>query len=206
LNSERFSALKVFVVSAVGCLIVWAAFPNRKTNEFPAPSNAEIRNEELLIRGLRYKSYSNGVLVAQVEAEEFKIIPRRFLVFQIKSINEAVVTNTKISIFSSREDNPGGGKGMDPFGSLFKEFTNKDSGVGLVTKVIVKGIDIVIYDSDVLTQHLRAASADLRSNGGAAIFYDAVLERPASRTRIKAKKMIWDSREKKFIIPGGHLF
>jgi hypothetical protein len=190
------------------CVIVWAALPNRRVDQTQTLSDRAAKEGWLFIKGLRYKTYENGSLVARVEAQEFKIIPRRFFVFHIKSLNEAVITNAKMDLFFHGREahNSIAEEGNDesPFKVLFKELTRKDSGAGLITKVTMKGIDISIYDSGVLRRRVRAASADLINDSGRAIFYDATLEDPHMGKSVSAPKVVWDSHEKRFKVPGDH--
>lgn len=203
LLNRRFVILGALAFSVVGTLVIWSANPG-KTAVKQVLSDKALRGEGALISGLRYKTYTNGTLMKMVEADEFRIVPRRFYVFRIKSLNEALVTNARISIFVPVGDHAKNKKDFpeDPFASLLKDLTDQESVNGVTTKVTVKGIEISIYHSKVLTHHLKAASADLGVSGGQAIFYNAVLEDVALRTRSIAKKMIWDSRTKKFRIPG----
>ena len=202
--NRKFITLGALALSVVGALLIWSELPDRTAANKVLP-DAALRGEGSRISGLRYKTYMDGTLIKMVEADEFSIVPRRFNVFRIKSLNEAVVTNARISIFVPETDEVDNKKTLseDPLNSLLKELTNRESADGLITKVTVKGIDISMYHSNVLTKHLKAASADLRAGGGQAIFYNAVLDGPTSRTRTIAKAMIWDQRTKKFIIHGG---
>ncbi len=205
LDCGRVSAAKILAVLAVGFFIAWSALSVKKVNDIKAPVDGTIKEEETCITGLRYKTCRNGRLVARIDAEEFKIRPRRFFVFQIKSLNEAIITNAKMDLFF-RKEAPHGSLGQEggdgPFGALLRDLTNKESGVGLVTKVTLKGIDISIYDSDVLTQRLRADSADLRSDTGQGIFYKATLEEPSIGKFTVAPKVVWDPHKKKFKAQG----
>ncbi len=207
LDGSKVSAAKILAVLAVGFFIAWAALSAKKDDDIKAPVDGAIKEEETLITDLRYKACKDGRLVARIEAEEFKIRPRRFFVFQIKSLNEAIITNAKMDLFFRRGVPHGslqqeGGDG--PFGALLRDLTNKESGVGLVTKVTLKGVDISIYDSDALTQRLRADSADLRSDTGQGTFYNATLEETSSGKFAVAAKVVWDSHKRKFKVSGDY--
>jgi hypothetical protein len=197
---KRFPSIVILAVGALGFLVAWVVFPVSKGSKIAPASNPAI-TEGTFVKGLHYKVYRNGLLVSEAEAEDFKIIPKKFFVFKVKSINEAVITNARIKLFEQNESRESRKKD-DPFGSLFREFTDKENGEGLITRATVKGIDVNIYKAEKLTHHLTAASADLKAGANQTAFYNVAIEHPSSRMVIRTEKLLWDTQEKQFKAPG----
>jgi hypothetical protein len=192
---KRIASVVVLAVGALGLLVAWGALPIRKGNEITPASNPPI-TDGTYVKGLHYKVHENGSLVSEAEAEDFRIVPKRFFVFRVKSVNEAVVTNARIKLFKlndSRKDSKD-----DPFGSLLKEFGDS----GLIVKAVVNGIDVNIYKAEKVTHHLTAAKADLMAGANQTAFYDAAIEHPPSKTVIRTAKLLWDTEKRKFRVPG----
>lgn len=170
----------------------------KKTNTLP-----QSFNPPLLIDGLSYKVYNNGTLVSKMEADEFKISPRKFFIFNIKSVNEAILKNVKMDIYI-KDLKLKKGKVIETDIDLLKLFfdstTGKKTGAGLITRALIKGIDMNIYISDVLTHKLKASTAEFMLKGKKIIFYNVTLENPLSHKLIHAAKIIWDAQEKVFKI------
>jgi hypothetical protein len=160
-------------------------------------------NKPLLINGLSYKVYNNGMLVSKMQAEVFKIKPRRFFIFNIKSINEAILTNVKIDVYINKKTKEGKEikKDIDLLKLFFDSTTGRNKGMGLITRAMIKGIDLNIYNSDVLTHNLKAATAYFMLKKNKIVFYNVNLENPPSHKLISAEEIIWDAREKSFKVP-----
>lgn len=189
---KKSSAVKIIFIFALGLFIVWMLLPEKKkTNTSPPPYNPP-----LLINGLSYKAYNNGILVSKMEAEEFKIRPRKFFIFNIKSVNEAILTNVKLNMYIKNKELAD----IDLLNPIFDGTTGKGTGTGLITRAIIKGIDVNIFISDVLTHKLKATSADFMLKKKKIVFYNASLEHPPSSKLISAKKIIWDAQEKAFMV------
>jgi hypothetical protein len=193
---KKSSAVKIISILALGLLVVWAFLPEKKrSNTLP-----QSYNPPLLINGLSYKAYNNGILVSKMEAEEFKIRPRKFFIFNIKSVNEAILTNVKLNMYLKNKELADIDLLNPIFDATTDKGTGKGTGIGLITRAIIKGIDVNIFISDVLTHKLKATSADFMLKKKRIVFYNASLEHPPSSRLISADKIIWDAQEKAFMV------
>lgn len=197
---KKSSAVKIILILALGLLIVWAFLPEgKKTNTSP-----QSYNPPLLINGLSCKVYNNGILVSKMEAEEFKIRPRKFFIFNIKSVNEAILKNVKLNVYTKNKELKESKEvtDIDLLNPIFDATTGKGTGTGtgtgLITRAIIKGIDVNIFISDVLTHKLKATTADFMLKKKRIVFYNVNLENPPSHKLINAEKIIWDAQEKVF--------
>ena len=192
---KRLALAVVLGIVGAGLLVVWTALLGGRGSNVVLGSNPEI-TEGTFVEGLRYRVHRNGSLVSEVEAEDLRIIPKSFFVFRVKSINEAVVTNARIKLFKLNETK----KDIkdDPFGSLLKEIADRD----LIVRAVARGIEVYIYKAEKVTHHLTAAKADLMAGANQTAFYDATIEHPLSKTVIRTAKVLWDTEERKFMVPG----
>lgn len=198
--SRKLSAVSFVPLAALGVVVSLAAFAVSRGND-PAPSSGPPTGVGTVVKGLHSRVYEDGLLVSEAEAEDFRIIPRRFFVFNVKSLNEAVITNARIKLFERKETGEARKKD-DPFGSLFREFTDKENATGVITRAVVKGMEVSIYNTEGLTHHLTAARADLKAGQNQTVFYHAALEHPSSKRVITTEKLLWDAQEREFRIPG----
>lgn len=195
---KKSSVVKIIFIFALGLLIVWAFLPEKKrSNTLP-----QSYNPPLVMDGLSYKVYNDGILVSKMEAEEFKIRPRKFFIFNIKSVNEAILINVKLNMYiknkKTKEDKEIAD--IDLLNPIFDATTGKGTGAGLITRAIIKGIDVNIYNSDVLTHKIKATEADFILKKKKIVFLNVTLEHPPSNKLINAKKIIWDAQEKAFMV------
>jgi len=154
--------------------------------------------------GVSSKVYDNGVLVSKMEAEMFKIRPRKFFLFNIKSVNEAILTNVKLDIYIKNKGLKEGKETayIDLLKPIFDATTGKGTGTGLITRAVIKGIDFNIFNSDILIHKLKARSADFMLQNKKIVFLNVTLEHPPSSRLISAERMIWDAQEGNFKVPG----
>jgi hypothetical protein len=188
-------------ISGFALMMAVNRFPSYKSSPKLQSPTDSVR--QMQISSFSYRSRKNGLVLTKLQADDFIVIPKKFFVFQVASVNEAIMTNAKISIY--RDSTYGESKcnkvkaDEDSIGSFFKEFMAKGGEAGLISNVTVNGIEMALYDSSgILKYHLKASKAELRIGGGGTMFYDAALAQPFTRKQIKADRLFWDSRERKF--------
>jgi hypothetical protein len=175
------------------------------------PENNENKiSQEIFSYPLSIKGFSsevkndNGTVISKIKADTIKIKPRKFFVFRIKSLNEALLRNVKLDLFMYEKIN---GKESILTGQLFdtlNTFITEQTGLGLVSRIILENIDINIHNSDVVTLKLKAKSAKVLKNKNI-VFNNAILENSMSTTLIKTKIIIWNSQEDVCNIPNQYL-
>lgn len=162
------------------------------------------------LTGFRYQEFDALGLHAKVKADRLSILPRRFLFFNIKSINEAHLENAYIEIHL-HDKVPQDMNLVPPVSDMFtqrKKTTAKHNprrGFGLITRSLVHGISVKIFNADSLSIILLAESAYIDKRRHKPRFLHASLEDAGSGRRITSKEIIWDARDKEFLITGDYI-
>jgi len=164
----------------------------------------------LQITGLRYLEYKTGGLAASIRADRLAIVPHRFLFFNLKSINEAHLENADIEIHM--HDNASENDDMVPFVTdIFAEEKKSSSKhkpsseLGVITRSVVEGITVKIFNTNFLSITLRAKRAYVDKRKHQTRFQYATLEDARSDRQITSKDIFWDARGKVFLIPGAYI-
>jgi hypothetical protein len=201
---------------SIGLIAVWTiilscAIPAVR-NEFgktgPASSHAESQ-PGLQVTGLQYHEYDTSGLAASVKADSLAILPHRFLVFNLKSINEAHLENAQIEIHlhdKAPQDTEMVPLVTDMFaqGKKASADHNPRREFGLITRCVVEGITVKIYNADSPSIILRAERAYVDKRKRKTRFLYASLEDARSGRYISSREIIWDTRDKAFLIPGNY--
>jgi flagellar basal body P-ring protein FlgI len=140
--------------------------------------------------------YKNGKLFFKVKADEVKIAPKKFLVFNLAVFNELLLKNVAVELHL--ENNESAGKKIDEV-NLFNSIIEAKYGENGAK--IRNGFTFRVFTSNALTLELKAASADFKTANNI-VFHDATLEHFASGRRIKAKKIYWDDPKSRFMVAG----
>lgn len=168
----------------------------------------------LRITGLKQHTYSDGKLTTMLKADEFKIRPRKlhFLfnmspiinirpIFNIRPYNEAILKNAKLGIHLYPE--------ISEETELFlidKNMLSSDlKGMGIITRVLIKGLAINIYKNEILSLKVTADKACFYLRKKKLNLIDATITDILSQKHIMSKFIIWDEKEKLFKIPGQYI-
>jgi len=202
---------------SLGLVAIWAivlacvipAVRNEYGETDPAVSHTAYQPGTQLT-GFRYQEFDVRGLMASVKADRLSILPHRFLFFNLKSINEAHLENATIEIHL-RDNIP---QDMDLVPPVTDVFTQEKRGsanksprreFGVITRSVVQGISVKIFSADALSMTLRAESAHLDKRRHKPRFLHATLNDAKSDRRISSKEIIWDAKNKVFLIPGDYL-
>lgn len=164
------------------------------------------------IRGMEYSSYyGNGQLQSRFTADQFLVKPRQFSVFKIKSVNEAILTNTRFEIFgpppvetdsSNRlttdgEDGDLGTQLSDGIRGLAEL-----KGMGRITRAVLFGMSMETFFNEKPILHLQAQHATMNISKAEMILEKAIIENHQTATRLIGKEIFWNEKQKTFEIPG----
>jgi len=202
---------------SIGLIAVWTiilacaipAVRNEYGKTGPAASHTE-NQPGLQITGLRYQEYNTRGLAASVKADRLAILPHRFLFFNLKSINEAHLENADIEIYL--HDKAPKDTELVPLVAdmVTQEKTtsaehNPRREFGLITRCVVEGISVKIFNADSPSIILRAERAYVDKRKHKPRFLHASLEDPRADRHISSKEILWDATDKAFLIPGEYL-
>lgn len=159
----------------------------------------------LLIKMFNYSAMGEYGLDTIVEADSLEVRPRRFMAFNAKSVNEAVLRNARMA-FHTYEN-------REPYTDLFEfesaiPFTGNGSNLGRsrvlgrVTRLVADRIFIQFFRDERKIVTLEAKAGLIDKNREEAKFFEAKLQDFQSGRVVSAKKMLWDRARKVFVIPG----
>jgi hypothetical protein len=200
-------------IASVGMLLsylyenseVTAAIENWKTVELPKHPQSK---SPLLIKVFRYTAVGEYGLDNVVEADSLEVRPRRFMVFNAKSINEAILINARLALYTYEN--------KEPYSDLF-EFesalpfagSSNDSGrsrvLGRVTRLVADTITIELFRDDLKIIVLEAAVGLIDKKKKGAKFFNVTLQHVLSNRIVRAENMLWDRKREVFIIPGEYI-
>jgi hypothetical protein len=163
----------------------------------------------MAMEGLSYSAYDGDRLIAKIKADDFKINPRKFFVFNVKSLNEATLTNAKLEVhryddMPSEVDFFSFAQDILSLKSGHDKGKGSRKGMGFITRGVIKGLTLEVYNADKLSMVVRARGADIDFKKKETRLAKASLEDVLSRKLIQGRAVIWDSREKVFRIPGAY--
>lgn len=200
------------VVTAWGILLL-GFFP---VLDYFYPSDSEAARDTAprtrtlrLLEDFQMTSQDERGISHAISGDAAVVKPRRFFVFNMKSINEMHIANGKVDLylhtdvdvekdllsvdptfFAPDSDGPG-------FASLPKHF-------GAVTRLVVDDLVARIYEDGQLKVTAVANAGYLRSKQKQPELMWTTLSNPGKTRRVVTKKAIWDKQEKVFRIPGNY--
>jgi hypothetical protein len=205
------AALVLFVACVLG-LALWIAFGYRDhvgRSTLPAPPS----RQALSIQGLEYTTYESGRLLSRIAAAELTVKSRKFSVFRVKSVNEAVLTDTRFELFSpdpnpaqaaGGEDRPGAkdlalgrqlAKGVEGLAGL--------KGMGKITRATFAGMRMTVYGRGGGPELRIMARQAFMEPGKPEVRMEKVfLENLPLKTRLISDEVIWNEERETFAIPG----
>jgi len=197
-------AFLVFIATLSLGLILWG---QRKETATP-PVARKVSPYPVWIQGFTASTYQGDRLVTKIEADEFKINPRRFFIFNIKPFNEATLTNVRLDIhiykgMSSKADLFSFSEGVLPLMNGDKKFAAK--GMGLITRGVIKGLILKIYRADRPSMVVKASSGYIDFKKNETKMKGVSIEDVLSGRLIKSSSVIWDNKEMVFNVPGKYI-
>ncbi len=200
------TSLILVIALSLGFIILWG-LSQRKETATP-PVEKKTSPYPTWIKGFNASTYEGDRLITKIEADEFKINPRRFFIFNIKPFNEATLTNVRLEIhlykgMSSKADLFSFSEGVLPLMNGGKKFAVK--GMGLITRGVIKGLVLKIYRADRLSMVVKAGKGYIDFKKQETKMKGVSMEDVLSGRLIKSSSVIWDDKEKVFKVPGEYI-
>lgn len=196
--------LGLLLLGGVG-LMVWVVTGYRNQAEervgMETPSS-----HPMAIKGLVFSNYEGDRLQSRVKADQLLVKPRQFSVFRIKSVNEVVLTNTFFEIYQYPAEK-GSAAGEERF-SLGAQLTSGVKGLaglkgmGRVTRAVLLGMKMEVLNSGHPHLRLSAQNAEMSINKAEMQMENVLIENPVSGKRLISKVVIWDEKNRVFVVPG----
>lgn len=200
----------------IGCIVLAAGIPSlgilpwAATDSDPVPQKTRARAKQLplQIQDFSYTSQDENRIVQALQAEQLLIQPRRFMVFNIKSVNEAILQNARFEahfyeetathtpLFDYQE--------VLPFNKGTRDKYRNGPVVGLVTRLIAKGVRLDIFREEMQAIVLVAEYGLVEKQKSEAEFINGIIKDGHSDTFIRSSRILWDDKRKVFVIPGAY--
>ncbi len=164
----------------------------------------------LKITGLVYSAQNEHGVVHALQADQLLIKPRKFRLFNIRNVNEAVLNNarfeTRFYADTTSEQHLFDYEAVLPVGDDEGDSRYRSrSGYGLVTRLVANRVKFDIFHSEQKSMTLTAALGLLENKKREAEFLNATLRDMRSARRISSRKIIWDAKNSVFVIPGSYV-
>ncbi|GMQ87571.1 MAG: hypothetical protein BMS9Abin08_0775 [Gammaproteobacteria bacterium] len=184
------------------------------TGNEPLPSQLEQpvsrQSLPLKITGLVYSAQNERGVVHALQADQLLIKPRKFSLFNIRNVNEAVLNNarfeTRFYADTTSEQRLFDYEAVLPVGDDEGDSRHRSrSGYGLVTRLVANRVKFDIFRSEQKSMTLTAALGLLENKKRKAEFLNATLRDMRSARRISSRKIIWDAENRVFVVPGAYI-
>jgi len=200
--------IKIFLISVIALslgVILWGLSQEKKTA--PTSMARKPLPYPIWMQGLTASTYTGDRLITKMKADEFKVNPRRFFIFNIKPFNEATLTNVRLDIhlyndISSKADlffN----EGVLPIMNGDRKSAVK--GMGLVTRGVIKGLILKIYRAGNPLMVVKASRGYIDFKKKETKMQRVSIEDVLSGRLIKSSSVIWNDKEKVFNVPGEYI-
>ena len=197
LSYRKYTAYGVIILLAVLPGLVWLTASDKQDEIYP-PQGYGINKAFSYITGLSYKIYGSGGVESHLEADSYSVVPRRFLFFNLYSINEVRIKDVRIKHYLDSDSSER--LEIVPLVIMPVSFGSEDKR-GMPTRGVIEGLVLEMFRSGkpVLLLHAEEALIDKKLNTS---FINARLESKATGKRIVSKEIIWKRNDTMFSIPG----
>jgi hypothetical protein len=160
----------------------------------------------LQIKGFVYSSFNDRGPVYRIKADELKINPRKFFVFNIRSLNEVTLENAEIAVYLYPEAEEK--VGLFPLKEQFAKTARSrgvPKGFGVLTRGVIKNLVLKIYKAEKEQLIVRAQKARIDFKKNVTKLSDASIQDITADKIITSQNMYWSEEEKAFRIPGEYV-
>jgi len=201
-------------VAGIGILLLLLGWQNDRPavparSKYPDLSKSLALNRPLLIKEFTYTTVDKYGMDTILEADELEVKPRRFMAFNLKFVNEAIVGNARLMVYTHE------GKKPDRLFSRFESAmplignngnnSGRSRGLGLVTRLVFETITMELFRDEQKIIILEAATGLTEKKKEGIKFFNATLRDARSNHFVKARKILWNRKRKVFIIPGQYI-
>jgi hypothetical protein len=197
------ASLVLVLALSVG-VTIWVWIHKKAT---PQSFSSEQKHYRIPMRitGLDGSRVYGGKLFTRVRADEFKVGPRKFFIFNIRPFNEVVLTNAILEVHLYPEMP----KGVGLFSLGENILSAKDAnakttlkGMGVLTRGVINGFILEVFKAGRPCLLVKAKKVYIDFKRKEANLIDASIKEILSQKLIKSESIIWSEKEKIFKIPG----
>lgn len=195
-----FSLLILLTLSSVTFFSKPSPTQNPKTITNPLTGK-----QQIAIKGFTYTFTGNNKPLIKISATELAVKPRRFFVFNIRSVNKAFITeplieyypqenqSIKTRLFNLEE--------ILPFSKTTRKSANREIPDSSISRIQLDDVRLnVIHDNNVTLS--LVADKGMSENGQQGVnFFNATLHNQPATKSIRSRKITWDIGRELFLIP-----
>jgi len=201
------SLLLAFLAGFVGFIVFVSG---QKTASPDLPYKDELfRPYPIAVKGLSASTVDGNRLLTHLQADEFKVSPRKYFIFNVKPFNEVTFSNVTLEthVYSDMGEMAGGMSLISPNEKIMSAQGAKDTfeGIGIVTRGVIKDLVWKIYKADSLCLIVKAKKAHIDFKKKKTYLKNVTLKQMSPKRIIASKKVIWNGRDEVFEIPGDYL-
>lgn len=151
--------------------------------------------------GLTFSTYQGEGLQSRVKIKEIRSAPRKLYIFRIRTINELLMNHVEVEIFQNEKE-----KSIDllPMAEMQDRVSGAGmvKGMGRITQGHILGFTAIVKKNGQETLRVEASEATIDFSKHKMIMLNANLIQLSSHRHISSNRIDWDSKERRFIIPG----
>jgi hypothetical protein len=186
--------------------LVWVGFFYDRGSRI-VPTVEKSTGVAMEIEGLKYSNYKDGKLQSRVQAAQLMVVPRKIGVFQIQSINEAVISRFRLEMHSATlpdEPNKTGTALPDELSDGIKGLATI-KGAGRIVKVTIAGMEILSLRGDKPEFILQARVGSFDARHKQLQLENVIMQQPGNHLRLTTDRAVWNKEINAFEVPGSYV-
>ena len=194
------------VGSLIAAGLLWVAFFYDSSSGI-VPTAEKSTGVAMEIEGLKYSNYKEGKLQSRVQAAQLMVVPRKIGVFQIQSINEAVISRFRIEMHKSalpEEKKKTETVLPDQLSDGIKGLA-AIKGAGRIVKVTIAGMEILSLQGDKPEFILQARVGTFDARHKQLQLENVIMQQPENHLRLTTDRAVWNKELNAFAVPGPYV-
>jgi len=199
--------LATFLASFLG-ITIWIFA--EKTASLDLSFEKELfRPYPIAVKGLSASRVNGNRLLSHLKADEFKVNPRKYFIFNVRPFNEVTFSNVTLEthVYPDMGEMAGGMSLISPNEKIMSAQGAKDTfeGIGIVTRGVIKDLVWKIYKADSLCLIVKAKRGHIDFKKKKTYLKNASLENLLTQRLVLSKSVIWNETDRVFEITGEYL-
>jgi lipopolysaccharide export system protein LptC len=196
--------LALSILTAIACCSLFA-FHRQQQQQEQRYAAVDFDRSALSAEMFTLFETDGNASLSGMTGSKLEIKPRRYFVFNIKPLNEALLIDARYRTnLSSRRLAPpskASGEGKAPIASIVTSQQRSPLlSEGLVTRCRIDGFEWDVYQDGVLAITVTARSANMNFRARTLSLTDVSIEHPATRRVISAQSAVWHEERQQFDI------
>lgn len=204
------SATKWWYWSCGGLIVavlLWVGFfYDRGSRLIPSPAE-QPSGVAIEIEGLKSTNYKEGKLQSRVQAAQLVVVPRKIGVFQIQSINEAVISRFRLEMHNTArpvEQNSSTAALPDELSDGINGLASI-KGSGRIVKVTIADMEILSIRENKPEFILQARVGTFDARHKQLQLENVIMQQPENHLRLTTDRAVWNKEINAFEVPGPYV-